>query len=146
MDKGLLFKIWKQWSCVKLKKLLVLFDLCISHFEFKSSVWSDFISSQTNDETKLKPDSPQLKASSANNSKLKLSKHYFATQQKFKAKSNFFKRAKFFKYSDPESEMFFYDLNDCVSGRKRLHDLSGKQETEDTLSYSDKLALEGEFF
>jgi hypothetical protein len=37
----LLFKIWSRWSAIRLKKVLALIDLCISHFEFKASVWSD---------------------------------------------------------------------------------------------------------
>lgn len=46
MDKKLLFYIWSNWSLNKLNKILILIDLCINHFEYRSTVWSNTMSSQ----------------------------------------------------------------------------------------------------
>jgi len=40
IDNEMLLKIWSRWPSIKLKKLLALIDLCISHFEFKSTIWT----------------------------------------------------------------------------------------------------------
>ena len=43
IDKKLLVYIWSNWSLNKLNKILILIDLCINHFEYRSTVWSSTI-------------------------------------------------------------------------------------------------------
>ncbi len=179
MDKELLFKVWKQWSHVKLKKLLVLFDLCVSHLEFKNTVWSEFVASRLADDdlsinsiATAKSKNASLNGSLSGqkgvlllNSPLsskgqKTARQYFNTptagvQQgavsrmglakgKVEFAGMFFKKARYFKYTDPKCgvEMLTYDLSDCVSGSNKPCGLGG----EDPLSYTERLALEGNLF
>lgn len=41
MDKRVLFQLCQNWSYNKLNKILILIDLCVSHFEYRSTVWSN---------------------------------------------------------------------------------------------------------
>ena len=45
IDKKLLFQLWQNWSYNKLNKILILIDLCVNHFEYRSTVWSATLSS-----------------------------------------------------------------------------------------------------
>lgn len=40
MDKRVLFHLWQNWSYNKLNKILILIDLSVSQFEYRSTVWS----------------------------------------------------------------------------------------------------------
>lgn len=151
MDKKLLFSIWKQWSSIKLKKLLLLFDLCINHFEYRSTIWSDFMSSNSAavcDDSKKSAPAPK-----ATNAQVKLKQKAFvpilnsSRSNKPKVDYLFFKRAKYFKYTDSTVDLLLYDLNDCVSSLKKYSgggfSKNDSNSMEDVLSYSDKNTLEG---
>lgn len=40
MDKRVLCHVWQNWSYNKLNKMLIVVDLCVHHFEYRSTVWS----------------------------------------------------------------------------------------------------------
>lgn len=48
IDQKILFHIWSRWSFIKLNKILILIDLCINHFEYRSSVWSTLFEDDSN--------------------------------------------------------------------------------------------------
>lgn len=60
IDKKLLFNIWSHWSYSKLNKVLILIDLGINQFEYRSTVWSSQLSqlesvSTGSNQSKLNP-------------------------------------------------------------------------------------------
>jgi len=114
----LLFKIWSRWSLIRLKKVLALIDLCISHFEYKSSVWSDL-------SKELKKTASQISTSTASIKNLLNKNNKFINSNKAKIndlilnnknnnnnnlnKSEFIKRA---KYTNFDKLSIFDIIND----------------------------------
>lgn len=165
MDRELLFKIMKKWSYVKLKKLLVLFDLCINHFEYRSTIWSDFTAyNQQHQQSETPKSVPIIKtpgssgsgsASNATSQKNQQKLKQFSAQSSEVRRSEhrsdytFFKRAKYFKGSESGTDLLFYDLNDCVSSlKKNTVGSNGSrtgQDSDEILSNNDKTALEGKY-
>lgn len=167
MDKELLFKIWKKWSYVKLKKILVLFDLCINHFEYRSTIWSDFMAYNHQHQQQQQSETPKsvpiIKTpgsgsapnvtSQKNLQKLKqfsVNSSEAPKRNEYKSDYTFFKRAKYFKGNESDTDLLFYDLNDCVSSLKKNTNNSSNgsrtgQDLDEVLSSNDKTALEGNY-
>jgi hypothetical protein len=146
IDKKLLFQLWQNWSYNKLNKILILIDLCVNHFEYRSTVWSSTLNSRTENvapvnDTAVNGQKPgkqsqvnskkqnsnfgnaagpsQNGPSSASNSKLKnkIEDLIIGTQS---ARNEFTRRNKYFSYTSL-NPMASEDSNDLLN---KGHDLS----------------------
>jgi hypothetical protein len=87
MDKKLLFYIWSNWSLNKLNKVLILIDLCINHFEYRSTVWSNTMASAQDAAGNLKP--PTGPNTTSNQTKKQQSGNLYSTTSNSKLKTKF---------------------------------------------------------
>ena len=137
IDKKLLFHIWSRWSLAKLNKILILVDLCINHFEYRSSVWSTISSSSISSETssskaQLSSSSSSKSSSSSSSKKQPHLPTGASSNSKFKtkiedliigthmAKSEFMKRTKYYSSTSLHQSESYNACDFRSSGRNFL--------------------------
>lgn len=111
IDKRLLFQLWQNWSYNKLNKILILIDLCVSHFEYRSTVWSSTMAANTSEPETIYSDATKSGksgkkqsagvelATSSSNSKLKNKIEDLIIGSTQNGKNEIQRRNKYFSYT-----------------------------------------------